>query len=94
MLGTESGTVSAASILSDSDFQVVVAGWAKLPEAIKSGILAIAADAPATLRLRISSGNVTHADGSTLFHPGICPAHGDKLSDVIFLFRAGRLQVS
>jgi hypothetical protein len=31
--------------------------------------------------LRNSNRNVTHADGSTLFHPGICPAHGDKLSE-------------
>ena len=35
------------------------------------------------LRLRNSSGNVIHADGSTLFQAGFCPAHGDKLIKVI-----------
>ena len=29
--------------------------------------------------LRSSSGHVIHADGSTLFQAGICPAHGDML---------------
>jgi len=36
-----SGAVLAASILSDSDLQFLIANWAKLPEGIKSGILAI-----------------------------------------------------
>jgi hypothetical protein len=39
--GAESGAVSTAPVLSDSSLQIVVAGWAKLPEAIKSGILAM-----------------------------------------------------
>ena len=43
--GTESGTLLAnlilPSILSDADLQFVIANWAKLPEGIKSGILAI-----------------------------------------------------
>ncbi len=37
----ESDAVSVASILADSNLQVIVTSWAKLPEAIKSGILAI-----------------------------------------------------
>ena len=45
-------------------------------------VAAIGAVAPATLRLRNSSGNVTHADSSTLFNPGICPTHGDKLKGI------------
>ncbi len=51
--------------------------------------IVITADAPATLRLRSRSGNVTHGDGSTLFDPGICPAHGDKLRRSIVFSKTG-----
>ena len=37
--------------------------------------------------LRNSSGNVTHGDGSTLFQAGNCPAHGDKLINLVLLMR-------
>lgn len=37
-----------------------------------------AAVVPAALRLSNSSGNLTHADGSTLFQAGNCQAHGNQ----------------
>jgi len=39
--GAESGAVLTTPVPSDSDLQFLIASWAKLPETIKSGILAI-----------------------------------------------------
>ena len=70
-----------AASVSDQKLLVTLARTGILETGGGGPVALIAAVAPAALRLRNSSGTITHGDGSTSFHAGFCPAHGDKLRD-------------